>query len=75
MWDTAKPGKACLYNMFNYGGAWQIYCSLWSRNDDEDHLSGRESSGEQRENVKDVEQYISRIDEMIERKEKLLSDR
>ena len=27
------------------------------------------------ENVKDVEQYISRTDEMIERKEKLLSDR
>ena len=30
---------------------------------------------ERAENVKDVEQYISRIDEMIERKEKLLSDR
>ena len=33
----------------------------------------QENRRERTENVKDVDQYIQRIDEMIERKEKLLS--
>mgnify|MGYP006887970126 CR=1 FL=1 len=37
-------------------------------------LFAEENRIERCENVKDVEQYISRVEEMIERKEKLLSD-
>ena len=37
-------------------------------------LFPEENRIERAENVKDVEQYIARVDEMIERKEKLLAD-
>ena len=69
----AKPGKACLYNILIMEEKGDILaCGAGTTTKitypDENRL-------ERVENVKDVEQYISRIDEMIERKEKLLSDR
>ena len=69
----AKPGKACLYNILIMEEKGDILaCGAGTTTKitypDENRL-------ERVENVKDVEQYISRIDEMIERKEKLLSKR
>ena len=69
----AKPGKACLYNILIMEEKGDILaCGAGTTTKitypDENRL-------ERVENVKDVEQYISRINEMIERKEKLLSKR
>ena len=69
----AQPGKACLYNILIMEEKGDILaCGAGTTTKitypDENRL-------ERVENVKDVEQYISRINEMIERKEKLLSKR
>ena len=69
----AKPGKACLYNCLIMEERGDILaCGAGTTTK---ITYPEENRLERAENVKDVEQYISRIDEMIERKEKLLSDR
>lgn len=66
----AKPGKACLYNILIMEEQQTIAaCGAGSTTK---VLYRGENRIERAENVKDVEQYISRIDEMIERKRKLL---
>lgn len=67
----AKPGKACIYNILIMEEKQTILaCGAGTTTKvvfpDENRL-------ERVENVKDVEQYIERIDEMLLRKEKLLA--
>ena len=66
----ARPGKACLYNILIMEEKQSIVacgagCTTKVLYRDENRI-------ERAENVKDVEQYIGRVDEMIERKRKLL---
>jgi len=66
----AKPGKACIYNILIMEEQQTIVaCGAGTTTK---RLFPAENRLERVENVKDVEQYISRIEEMIERKERLL---
>lgn len=68
----AKPGKACLYNILIMEEKQTITaCGAGTTTK---VIYPEENRRERVENVKDVEQYISRIDEMIERKKKLFGD-
>ena len=68
----AAPGKACIYNILIMEEKQTIVaCGAGTTTK---RLYPEENRIERVENVKDVEQYISRIDEMIERKRKLLAD-
>lgn len=65
-----KPGKACIYNILIMEEQQTIVaCGAGTTTK---RLFPEENRLERVENVKDVEQYISRIEEMIERKEQLL---
>lgn len=65
----AKPQKACLYNILIMEEKQTIAaCGAGTTTK---VVYPEENRRERVENVKDVEQYISRIDEMIERKRKL----
>lgn len=65
------PGKACLYNILIMEEKQTIIaCGAGTTTK---VTFPEENRLERVENVKDVEQYISRIDEMLERKDKLLS--
>ncbi|WP_432627400.1 coproporphyrinogen dehydrogenase HemZ [Brotaphodocola sp.] len=67
----ALPGKACIYNILIMEEKQTIIaCGAGTTTK---RLFPEENRIERAENVKDVEQYIERIDEMIARKEKLLS--
>ena len=67
----AAPGKACIYNILIMEEKQTIVaCGAGTTTK---VTFPAENRLERVENVKDVEQYITRIDEMIERKEKLLS--
>ena len=68
----AAPGKACIYNVLIMEEQQTIIgCGAGTTTK---RLFAEENRIERCENVKDVEQYISRVEEMIGRKEKLLSD-
>ena len=65
------PGKACIYNILIMEEMQTIAaCGAGTTTK---VVFPQENRRERTENVKDVDQYIQRIDEMIERKEKLLS--
>lgn len=67
----ALPGKACIYNILIMEEKQTIIaCGAGTTTK---RLFPEENRIERAENVKDVEQYIERIDEMIARKEKLFS--
>ena len=67
----ALPGKACIYNILIMEEKQTIAaCGAGTTTK---VVFPEENRLERVENVKDVEQYISRIQEMIERKNKLLS--
>ena len=69
----AAPGKACIYNVLIMEEQQTIIgCGAGTTSK---RLFPEENRIERAENVKDVEQYISRIDEMIERKRRLLSEK
>lgn len=64
------PGKACIYNILIMEEMQTIAaCGAGTTTK---VIYPEENRRERCENVKEVEQYISRIDEMIERKEKIL---
>ena len=66
----AAPGKACIYNVLIMEEQQTIIgCGAGTTTK---RLFPEENRIERAENVKDVEQYIERIDEMIGRKRKLL---
>lgn len=66
----ARPGKACIYNILIMEEKQTILaCGAGTTTK---VLYPAENRLERAENVKDVEHYISRIDEMIERKQKLM---
>ncbi len=66
----AWPGKACLYNILIMEEQQTIAaCGAGTTTK---VLYRAENRIERAENVKDVEQYIERVDEMVERKRKLL---
>lgn len=66
----AAPGKACIYNVLIMEEQQTIIgCGAGTTTK---RLFAEENRIERAENVKDVEQYIERIDEMIKRKRKLL---
>lgn len=68
----AAPGTACIYNILIMEEKQTIIaCGAGTTTK---RLFPEENRLERVENVKDVEQYISRIDEMIERKRRLLQD-
>lgn len=62
----ARPGKECLYNIFMMEEL-ETILALGSGGSTK-YVIGGENRVERVENVKNVEDYISRIDEMIERK-------
>lgn len=64
----ARPGKECLYNVFIMEEL-ETIVALGSGGSTK-HVVHGENRMERVENVKSVEEYIARIDEMIERKEK-----
>lgn len=66
----ALPGKACIYNILMMEEM-QTIAACGAGTTTKVVFPG-ENRRERCENVKEVEQYISRIDEMIERKEKIL---
>ena len=67
----AAPGKACIYNVLIMEEQQTIIgCGAGTTTK---RLFPEENRIERCENVKDVEQYISRVEEMIERKEKLFA--
>ena len=67
----ALPGKACIYNILIMEEKQTIIaCGAGTTTK---RLFPEENRIERAENVKNVEQYIERIDEMIARKDKLLS--
>ena len=67
----ASPGKACIYNILIMEEKQTIIaCGAGTTTK---RLFPEENRIERAENVKNVEQYIERIDEMIARKDKLLS--
>lgn len=66
----ARPGKACLYNILIMEEQQTIAaCGAGTTTK---VLYREENRIERAENVKDVEQYMERVDEMIERKMKVL---
>ena len=66
----ALPGKACIYNILIMEEMQTIVaCGAGTTTK---VVFPAENRRERCENVKEVEQYISRIDEMIERKERIL---
>lgn len=66
----AAPGKACIYNILIMEEKQTIIaCGAGTTTK---VVFPAENRLERVENVKDVEQYITRIDEMLERKEKML---
>lgn len=66
----AAPGKSCIYNVLIMEEQQTIIgCGAGTTTK---RLFAEENRIERAENVKDVEQYIERIDEMIKRKRKLL---
>lgn len=66
----ARPGKACLYNILIMEEQQTIMaCGAGTTTK---WLIREENRIERAENVKDVEQYIGRIGEMIERKDRIL---
>ena len=66
----AAPGKACIYNILIMEEKQTIIaCGAGTTTK---VVFPAENRLERVENVKDVEQYIGRIDEMLERKEKML---
>lgn len=66
----SRPGKACIYNILIMEEKQTIVaCGAGTTTK---VLFPAENRLERAENVKDVEQYIMRIDEMLERKERLL---
>lgn len=66
----ARPGKACIYNVLIMEEKQTIAgCGAGTTTK---RLYPEENRIERAENVKDVEQYIGRIDEMIERKDRIL---
>ncbi|MDO4295321.1 MAG: coproporphyrinogen dehydrogenase HemZ [bacterium] len=66
----AKAGKACLYNILIMEELQTIVaCGAGTTTK---VVFPKENRRERCENVKEVEQYIGRIDEMLQRKEKLL---
>lgn len=66
----AKPGKACLYNILIMEEKQTIAaCGAGTTTK---VVFPAENRKERAENVKDVEQYIARVDEMIDRKRTLL---
>lgn len=65
----ARPGKACLYNIFIMEEKQTIIaCGAGTTSK---VIYPAENRRERVENVKDVEQYISRVEEMIDRKRAL----
>lgn len=67
----SAPGKACIYNILIMEEKQTIAaCGAGTTTK---VVFPSENRLERVENVKDVEQYIARIDEMIERKEKMLA--
>ena len=67
----AAPGKACIYNILIMEEKQTIVaCGAGTTTK---VTFPAENRLERAENVKDVASYIERIDEMIDRKEKLLS--
>ena len=66
----ALPGKACIYNILIMEEM-QTIAACGAGTTTKVVFPG-ENRRERCENVKEVEQYISRIDEMIQRKEKIL---
>lgn len=64
----ARPGKECLYNIFIMEEL-ETIVALGSGGSTK-HVIHGENRMERVENVKSVEDYIARIDEMIERKER-----
>ena len=69
----ARPGKACLYNILIMEETQTIMAA--GAGTTTKALFPEENRIERAENVKDVASFIERIDEMIERKRKLLPDR
>lgn len=67
----ALPGKAGIYNILIMEEK-QTIVALGAGSTSKAVFSGQRI--ERADNVKDVEQYISRIDEMIERKQKLFAE-
>ena len=65
----AKPGKECLYNTLIME-EWETIVALGSGGSTK-YVIHEENRMERIENVKSVDDYIHRIDEMIERKKKL----
>ncbi|MDF2889277.1 MAG: Coproporphyrinogen dehydrogenase [Lacrimispora sp.] len=65
------PGKACIYNILIMEEKQTI--AACGAGTSTKVVFPSENRLERVENVKDVEQYIARIDEMIERKEKMLA--
>ncbi len=66
------PGKACLYNILMSWKSWQR-SSPAAPGTTTKVVFPSENRRERCENVKEVEQYISRIDEMIGRKERFFT--
>ena len=70
----AKPGRACLYNIGNMEETASVLAlgaggiSKWL-------FGGRDLRIERAANLKNIEEYIRRIDEMIERKRALVAPR
>ena len=67
----SQPGKACIYNILIMEEK-QTIIALGAGTTTK-VVFPSENRLERVENVKDVEQYITRIDEMLERKEKMLA--
>lgn len=68
----SRPGKACIYNILIMEEK-QTIIALGAGTSTK-VVFPKENRLERVENVKDVDQYINRIDEMIERKEKMLAN-
>jgi oxygen-independent coproporphyrinogen-3 oxidase len=68
----SRPGKACIYNILIMEEK-QTIIALGAGTSTK-VVFPKENRLERVENVKDVEQYINRIDEMLERKEKMLAN-
>ena len=65
----ARPGKACIYNILIMEEMQTIAaCGAGTTTK---VVFPKENRRERCENVKEVEQYIARIDEMMERKDRI----
>ena len=68
----SRPGKACIYNILIMEEKQTIIaCGAGTSTK---VVFPSENRLERVENVKDVDLYIARIDEMLERKEKMLAN-